>query len=323
MSKISARRLALSLAVLFLASTVLGQEAQRKTPLPTMPKTDCEPDNCISKVMYLPNFSTPYELQNVANMFRVIAEIKQVDQNPSEHTISLKGTAEQLAIAEKLVSVSESLRSSGSHNPSSVLVYQLKPSRPEPSVSEKAPGNSSVATWTSCELNTCFIKVLYLPDFATTVELQDAANMFRTIADIRLICPDPSGHAISLKGTAEQLAIAERLVSVLESLQSSNGRNRSFVLVYELKGSLPEPAVSEKVSEQTILSMRKTICELTTCFIKVLYLPDFTTVQLQDTINRVRTTTQITHILPSQSRHLLVIRGTSEQVALTEKLANE
>jgi hypothetical protein len=289
----------------------MAREAQRKTPLSPIPKTDCEPHNCVSKVLSLPNISTGYELQNVVNIVRVMADITHIDQNLSARTISLEGTSEQIAIAEKLLSVSETLRSSGT-KPSSVLVYEAKPTQPD--VSEKTPSNSSVET-------SSLVKVLYLPDFATTVELQDAVNIFRTIADITRIVPDPYLHSIWLRGTAEQLAIAERLVSVMEGLQS--GKNRSSALVYEFKGSMPEPVVSEKLSEETILRMRKNICELTTCLIKALYLPDLSAVQLADAINRVRTTAQVSRTCPSPSRHVLMIRGTSEQVALAEKVANE
>ena len=315
MSKTSVRGLALSLTVIFLASAAVGQDAEKK---PTTPRAACEPGNCITKVLYLPNSSTPYELQNVVNTVRVFAGITHINPNPSEHTISLEATAEQVAIAEKLVSVLEKLQSSGGNSPSSVLVYEVKPSRPEPTASEKAPPSRI-----SCEFNTCLIKVLYLPDFATASELQDVVNMIRTQTDITRIVPSGSGHTIGIQGTAEQLAVAERLVSVMESLQASGGHSRSSVLVYELKGLLPEPAVSEKFSQESILRMRKTLCELSTCVIKALYLPDLSTDQLQDAINKMRTSAQVSRTSLSPTRHVIVVRGTPEQVALAERVTNE
>jgi len=197
MSKRCGLRLALSVAVLFIVSPAFGQGAEF---------TRCEPDTCISKVLYLPNFSKPYELQDVVNMFRAILEMTYVTPNQSEHAISLRGTAEQLAIAEKLVSVLESLRSSGGRNRSSVLVYQ-----PEPAVSERASEQSTAAAPTvRCKLTTCFIKALYLPDFSI-VQLQDALNKLRSEVHIARIIISPSSHAIVLQGASEQLALAERL----------------------------------------------------------------------------------------------------------------
>lgn len=194
--------LALSLAVLFLAPAALGQEAEKKMPV------RCEADTCISKVLYLPNFSKAYELQDVVNMFRVILEMTHVTPNQSEHTISLEGTPVQLAIAERLVSVLESLRSSGGHNRSSVLVYQ-----PEPAVSEKASEQSPApAPTVRCKLTTCFIKALYLPDFSI-VQLQDALNKLHSEVHIARIIMSPSSHAIVLQGTSEQVALAEKLIN--------------------------------------------------------------------------------------------------------------
>jgi hypothetical protein len=224
MSKRCGLRLALSLAVLFLAPAALGQEAEKKMPVrsvsegvperhATTRRTGCEPDTCISKVLHLPNFSTLYELQDVVNMFRAILEITHVTPNQPEHAISLQGTPEQLAIAERLVSVLESLRSSGGHNRSSVLVYEPEGSLPEPAVSEKAPEQPPVAAPTThCELTTCFIKALYLPDFSIS-QLQDALNKLHSKVHIARITVIPSSHAIVLQGTSEQLVRAERLTN--------------------------------------------------------------------------------------------------------------
>jgi len=309
MSKTWAFRLALSLAVLFLAPAVLSQEADKRVPVSSAPRTGCEPETCVSKVLHFPNSPTAFELQNVVNTLRVIVDITSLNSNSSEHTISLKGTPDQFAIAEKLVSVLESLRSGGQRS-SSVLVYQPT----------GAPLNAHPASRMRCELTDCLIKVLYLPNFSTPFELQDAVNILRTIADITSIVPNPSGPTIALKGTPEQVAVAERLVSVLEALRSSGGQNRSSVLVYELKGSMPAPTVAPG---QPPLPPTLFPCEVTSCFIKVLYLPDFSATQTHDLINRIRTTTQMTRTVPSSSGHVIVIRGTSEQVAVAERLTNE
>ena len=91
MSKRCARGFAFSLAVLLLSPAVLAQEQEKKTQAPTTPKADCEPNNCISKVLYLPEFSTASELQDVANTFRTIVDFTNIELNPSDHTITLKG----------------------------------------------------------------------------------------------------------------------------------------------------------------------------------------------------------------------------------------
>ena len=69
MSKTCARGFAVSLAILFLASAVLAQEPEKNTPVATRQIADCEPNNCISKLLYLPDFAV-FELQEVVNTLR-------------------------------------------------------------------------------------------------------------------------------------------------------------------------------------------------------------------------------------------------------------
>jgi len=124
MSKTCVRGLAVSLAIVFLASAVLAQEPEDKTPTPTIAKADCEP-SCISKVLYVPEFSKG-ELQDLASRFRSIVNFTIAQPEQSDHTIALKGSPEQVAIAERLVAVLESLRSSGGRDRSSILFISSK-----------------------------------------------------------------------------------------------------------------------------------------------------------------------------------------------------
>ena len=302
---------------MFLASTVLGQEDGKK---PIRPRNRCAAEPCVSKVLRLPNSLAEWQLQFAAIVFRTIAGIKDVSTDAAERTIAVKATPEQLAIAEKLVSVMEALRQPGSHA-SFIFVQELKASAPQSTLPEPLP--SSIESRNSCERNTCLIKVLYLPEPSGDTPLQDVVNTVRTIAEFSFIVPDPSTHTISLKGTAEQFAIAERLIEVLESLRSSRSQERSSVLLYELKQALPEPAVSEKFTEQVIANMRTSSCEFTTCYIKALYLPDATMGQLSNLVNKVRSSTQMSRTVPMPTRHVIVIRGTAEQVAIADKVLKE
>ena len=210
MGNTCARGFAVSLAVLFLASAGLAQEPEKKTPGPTTHSADCEPNTCISKVLDLPDFSTPFELQNVVNTFRTVADFRNIYPKPSDHTIALKGTPEQFAVAEKLLRVLESLRSSGGHDRSSVLVYQLKGSLSGTAESERVLGQHPGAASTVCELTTCYIKAMYLPDLSMP-QLQDFHNRVRTIADMPQTIAIGSRHVLVIRGTSEQVALAEML----------------------------------------------------------------------------------------------------------------
>jgi len=210
MSKACARRFAVSLAALFLASVMLAQEPGKKTPIRPTSANDCEANTCISKVLYLPEFSTPFELQEVVNTFRSIADFRNIYLNDSDHTVSLKGTPDQLAVAEKLLTVLESLRSSGGRDRSSVLVYQIKGPLSGTARSEQMLAQHPRVASKMCDLTTCYIKAMYLPDLSTPQELQDFTNKLRTTADMARTQIIPSRHVLVIAGTSEQVALAER-----------------------------------------------------------------------------------------------------------------
>lgn len=200
--------LALSLSVSFLALAVFAQGIENSLPH----RTTCESESCISKVMHLPSFSTPNETQDVINAFRVIIEINNVTQNPSEHTVSLEGSAEQIAMAEELVSILENFKSSGSIR-SIVLVHDPQGSRQESAASERPPEQPIViAHTTHCELTTCYIKALYLPDLSVR-QLQETLTKLHSNVHITRITMLPSCHAIVLQGTSEQFALVERVIN--------------------------------------------------------------------------------------------------------------
>lgn len=66
------------------------------------PRTHCEVPACVSKIIYFSNISQPTDLQDVVNAIRVIPEIQRVQQIISARLIIIEGTAEQVAVAEKL-----------------------------------------------------------------------------------------------------------------------------------------------------------------------------------------------------------------------------
>ena len=55
------------------------------------------------KTFYLANLSQPTELQDVVNAMRTILEVSRIQQLPSQGAIVVRGTPDQLALAQKLV----------------------------------------------------------------------------------------------------------------------------------------------------------------------------------------------------------------------------
>jgi len=65
-------------------------------------RTHCEALSCVQKALYFSNISQPTDLQDVVNAIRAIVEIQRVQQIIGAQIVIIEGTAEQVALAEKL-----------------------------------------------------------------------------------------------------------------------------------------------------------------------------------------------------------------------------
>lgn len=206
-------------AVLYFTLAVFGQQAQGEPAEPAatqkaperipanLHERGCyETDTCPSKILDLPNFPGPADLQDVANMLRSIVEITRVTVNPPEHTIALQGTPEQLDLAERLVNDVDSSASFVGPSTRIAVGRGAPPKLPE--------GIPADVLRRNCFLtDTCSITVLHFSNLSGVRELQDVVNKLRTTARISSISAMPSRHAIVVKGTPEQLDLAEKLVN--------------------------------------------------------------------------------------------------------------
>lgn len=57
----------------------------------------------VVKTFYLGNVSTPTDLQDIVNAIRTVLEVQRIQQIPSQSAIVIKGTPDQLALAEKMI----------------------------------------------------------------------------------------------------------------------------------------------------------------------------------------------------------------------------
>jgi general secretion pathway protein D len=62
-----------------------------------------ELEQSVIKTFYLANLSQPTELQDVVNAMRTLLEVSRVQQLPSQDAIVVRGTPDQIALAQKLV----------------------------------------------------------------------------------------------------------------------------------------------------------------------------------------------------------------------------
>jgi general secretion pathway protein D len=57
----------------------------------------------VIKTFYLGNVGTPTDLQDIVNTIRTVLEVQRIQQVPSQNAIVIKGTPDQLALAQKVV----------------------------------------------------------------------------------------------------------------------------------------------------------------------------------------------------------------------------
>jgi general secretion pathway protein D len=62
-----------------------------------------ELEQSVVKTFYLANLSQPTELQDVVNAMRTILEVSRIQQLPSQDAIVVRGTPDQMALAQKLI----------------------------------------------------------------------------------------------------------------------------------------------------------------------------------------------------------------------------
>jgi general secretion pathway protein D len=62
-----------------------------------------ELEQSVVKTFYLGNVATPTDLQDVVNAIRTILEVQRIQQVPSQNAIVVRGTPDQLALAQKMI----------------------------------------------------------------------------------------------------------------------------------------------------------------------------------------------------------------------------
>jgi hypothetical protein len=90
------------------------------------------------------------------------------------------------------------------------------------------------------------------------------------------------------------------------------------------KTSLDKGAPERKVVEKNPANASGRLCDLTTCPAKFFYFSNLSQpTELQDFVNALRTIAEIARIQQIPSEQLVIARGTPEQLALAERLADE
>jgi hypothetical protein len=211
---------------------------------------------------------TEQGFQEIATVVRTLGDIRRTWAFYGSRAIAVRGTAEQMALAEWLVRELDHPATLESHE------YRMAPLN-------EAGENPNV------------VHVRWLSSTLTPQELQEQATLARTMADIRRAFTYNGGRALALRGTAEQLALAEWLLNEIDKATHSEYRT---------------PAPNRKGED----------------LVRVFFLPTATTpADFQKIAADIRKTAQIRYAFTYTSKRALALRGNLDQMATAERMIRE
>ena len=142
----------------------------------------------VSRVFQLHHIDAEKDQYDFATLVRTISDTRQVSADVPQKTLSVRGTASQISIAEWLFTE---------------LDRQTVPD----SVSQefRVANNADDV-----------VQLFFLPNTATIQDFQEVATTIRTIAEIRRVFAFSTPRALALRGTADQVAAAAFMIHELD-----------------------------------------------------------------------------------------------------------
>jgi hypothetical protein len=225
-------------------------------------------DNVV-RLFYVPNAATVRDLQEVATMMRSMGEIRRVFTCNTPRAIVVRGTDQQLALAAwLLIDLDRQTLAAGPGSPASREFHM-------------SDGDDAV-------------RVYYATQTATVQDFQEVATLVRSTAEIRRVFTYNTPRAIALRGTAEQLALADWLFRELK-VNGWPPDTREF----HLAGGGDD-------------------------IVRVFYLTNTMTLQqFQEIVRSIRTETKIRRAFTYNAPRAVAFRGTGPQIAMAEELLKE
>ncbi|HEY8670320.1 MAG TPA: secretin N-terminal domain-containing protein, partial [Terriglobales bacterium] len=194
-------------------------------------------EQSVIKTFYLANLSQPTELQDVVNALRQILEISRIQPLPSEGAIVVRGTPDQVALAQKLVSdldkskpevvvdvavmqISRDKKRTLGVSPPTSATVQLQPNVTTTSNSSNGTSTGNTTTTTSSSsINLNSLANLNATDFQVTISPATISALFSD-NNTKLI-QNPQIRA--LDGQKASLKIGDRIPIATGSFQPGIG----------------------------------------------------------------------------------------------------
>jgi hypothetical protein len=187
----------------------------------------------IVRVVFLAHAPTPQQMQEIATIVRSVADIQRIFINNvvsenTQHAIVMRGTGSAIALAAWLINQ---------------LDQSVGVASPAPHQYNISDGDVTQA-----------VSLTY-PQ--TVREMQEIVTLIRSVADVQRIFIYNTRKTIALRGTAEQIALTEWLLNLLDRQAPAMGTNEyrmtsgaeNLVRVFYLANSRT-PADTQKIAAQ-------------------------------------------------------------------------
>ena len=189
-------RIAHFVIIVFFACVVFGQ-----TPA----------DGNVERVFHFVHTEAIQDMQEIATTVRTISDIRHMSSDPEEKTLTMRGSAVQIALAEWLFNDLD--------KPASTRPTQV--STPEYRVSDSADDRA---------------QVFYLTHTETMQHLQEVATTVRSIVGTRTLFTYNALRAVVVRGTSGELALAGWLLNDLDQSTNPQRVQDSAIHIYRVAG---------------------------------------------------------------------------------------
>jgi hypothetical protein len=224
----------------------------------------------VTQVLSFSSADTSQTMQEITNAIRSIGELPQTSLQTASRSLTIQGTPSSEALGDWLFQQLDAPQSAP----------------PQDSQVDSYPGLSGASDQ---------LRIFRLAHPVGAQAFQELVNAIRTVPEMSKVFPCASKSAIALRGTADQLALAEWLFKQLDQPPALPGQPRAERQFHSALSRLPE--------------------------VRVLYFAHATTApEQQPVVNAVRTIPELIHVFPVIAQGAIAMGGPADRIALADWL---
>ncbi|HTS64759.1 MAG TPA: hypothetical protein VMH28_22200 [Candidatus Acidoferrales bacterium] len=222
------------------------------------------------QISYLAHVPAAAALQEMLNLTRAVGEIQRASGYPQLNAVVLRASPERMALADWLIGELD------------------RPDAP----AAQTPHDYRAAFDARADT----AQVIFLANTANPQALQEIINATRSVSDVQRVFPYNSLKALSLRGSAEQIALADWVIRELDkpASQAPDADPHEY--------QVPAAVAGGAVARVFYLSS-----------IQAPYL-------LQEVVNAVRSEANVQRAYPVHQLNAITVRGSNDQIARAEQI---